>query len=138
VGRHTKSSLIEYHTRRDVSPHQNRGYRIFGHMTGSQLHRCHIPQTHKVLQVLLRDHRCGLTQPRHGTEGKEGQCPVSSTTPSYFSSFFSAVGKEAEGQWEIMRKDIGCIGATASFIAPRCNNRGGKAIGLCRHGKKAQ
>jgi hypothetical protein len=26
----------------------------------------------------------------------------------------------------------------ANFIAPRCNNRGGKAVGLRRHGKKAQ
>jgi hypothetical protein len=26
----------------------------------------------------------------------------------------------------------------ASFIAPRCNNRGGKVIGLRRCGKKAQ
>jgi hypothetical protein len=26
----------------------------------------------------------------------------------------------------------------ASFIAPRCNNQGGKVAGLRRHGKKGQ
>jgi hypothetical protein len=26
----------------------------------------------------------------------------------------------------------------ASFIAPRCNNQGGKVAGFCRRGKKAQ
>jgi hypothetical protein len=29
-------------------------------------------------------------------------------------------------------------GAITSFIAPRCNNRGGKAVGPCRRCKKAQ
>jgi hypothetical protein len=41
---------------------------------------------------------------------------------SPFPSFFLAIGKEAEGWWEIMREDVGCAGATASFIAMRCNN----------------
>jgi hypothetical protein len=35
-----------------------------------------------------------------------------------------------------LRVDVGCVGATASFIAPRCNKQGGKAAGLCRCGKK--
>jgi hypothetical protein len=46
------------------------------------------------------------------------------------SSFFSAVGMEAEERWDIMREDVGCAGATAHLIAPRCNNRRGKAAGL--------
>jgi hypothetical protein len=77
-------------------------------MIGNQLHRYHIPLTHKVLQVLLHDLRHGPTQLHHGSEGKERQHPVSSTTPSYFLdlffylSFFSAVGKEEERWWEIM------------------------------------
>jgi hypothetical protein len=50
---------------------------------------------------------------------------------------FSVIGKEAEGWWEIVLEDIGGVGVTASFIAPWCNNRGGKAAGLRRHGKKA-
>jgi hypothetical protein len=29
-----------------------------------------------------------------------------------------------------VREDVGCVGVTASFIAMRCNNRGGKAAGL--------
>jgi hypothetical protein len=52
--------------------------------------------------------------------------------------FFSAIGKGAGRQWEIVWEDVGCVGATASFIAPWCNNRGGKAAGLCRCGKKVQ
>jgi hypothetical protein len=39
-----------------------------------------------------------------------------------FSSFVSVVGKEAGRQWEIVWEDVGCIGATANFIAPRYNN----------------
>jgi hypothetical protein len=53
-------------------------------------------------------------------------------------SFFLAIGKEAGRRWEIMWKDVGYAGATASFIAPRCNDRGGKAAGLYRSSKKAQ
>jgi hypothetical protein len=30
------------------------------------------------------------------------------------------------------------VGATASFIDPWCNNRGGKAVGPCRCYKKTQ
>jgi hypothetical protein len=37
-----------------------------------------------------------------------------------------------------MWEDVGCAGATTSFVAPWCNNRGGKAAGLRRRGKKAQ
>jgi hypothetical protein len=44
---------------------------------------------------------------------------VSSTIPfcffrsvSLFSSFFLAVGKEAEERWEIVQEDVGCAGAT--------------------------
>jgi hypothetical protein len=37
-----------------------------------------------------------------------------------------------------MREDVGCAGATTSFIAPRCNNRGGKTAGLHKCGEKAQ
>jgi hypothetical protein len=55
-----------------------------------------------------------------------------------YLSFFSAVGNEAGRQWEIMWEDIGCVGATTSFIALRCNNRGGKAAGLHMRGKKPQ
>jgi hypothetical protein len=35
VGWYTESSLIERHTRHNVSPRQNRGRRIFRHMIGS-------------------------------------------------------------------------------------------------------
>jgi hypothetical protein len=68
---------------------------------------------------------------------------VGSTTPFYFLdlflylSFFLAVGKEAGRWWEITRKDIGCAGATTSFIAPRCSNQRGKEVGLRRRGEKA-
>jgi hypothetical protein len=55
-----------------------------------------------------------------------------------YLSFFSAIGKEAGRWWEIVSEDVGCAGAIASFIAPWCNNRGGKAAGHCRHSKKAQ
>jgi hypothetical protein len=74
----------------------------------------------------------------------ERRHPVSSITPSCFLdlfpylSFFSAIGKEAGRQWEIMWEEVGCIGVTTSFIALRCNNRGGKVAGLHRRGKKAQ
>jgi hypothetical protein len=58
-----------------------------------------------------------------------------------FVSFFllspSVVGKEVRRRWEIVREDVGWSGATASFIAPQCNNWG-KATGLRRRGKKAQ
>jgi hypothetical protein len=30
-----------------------------------------------------------------------------------------------------------CAGVIDSFIAPWCNNQGGKAVGPCRRGKKA-
>jgi hypothetical protein len=66
------------------------------------------------------------------------------TTPSYFLdlvlylSFFSAVVKEVGRWWEIVQEDVGCTGATASFIAPQCSNLGGKVTGLHTHGKKAQ
>jgi hypothetical protein len=91
--------------------------------------------------VLLCDLRRCPTQLRHGSEGKERQHTVSSTTPSYFLDlflylpFFSAIGKEAGRQWEIVREDVGCVGATTSFIAPQCSNRGGKAAGLHRRCK---
>jgi hypothetical protein len=107
-------------------------------------YNCHIPLTHEFLQILLCDLRCGPTQLPHGSEGNERRHTVSSTTPSYFLdlflylSFFSAIGKEVGRWWEIVRKDVGCVGATTSFIALWCNNRGGKVTGLCRHGKKAQ
>jgi hypothetical protein len=52
--------------------------------------------------------------------------------------FFSTVGKEAVRWWEIVREDVGCVGATAIFIALWCNNRGGKVGGIHRHGKKPQ
>jgi hypothetical protein len=62
-------------------------------------------------------------------EGEERRLPVSSTTPSYFFqiffsifSFFSAVGKEAKEQWDIVWEDVGCAGATAHFITQWCNN----------------
>jgi hypothetical protein len=74
--------------------------------------------------VLLRDPRCGPSQPYHGIEGKKGQCPP--------------IGKEVEGRWEIVREDVGGVGATASFIVPRCNNQGDKEARLYKHGKKAQ
>jgi hypothetical protein len=45
---------------------------------------------------------------------------------------FSAIRKETGRQWEIVWEDVGCVGATASFIAPWCNNQGGKAAGLHR------
>jgi hypothetical protein len=48
------------------------------------------------------------------------------------------IGKEAEGRWKIVREDIDGVGATASFIVPRCNNQGGKAARLYRHGKEVQ
>jgi hypothetical protein len=41
-------------------------------------------------------------------------------------------------RWEIMWGNVGCTGATANFIAQRCNNRGGKAARLRMHDKKAQ
>jgi hypothetical protein len=50
---------------------------------------------------------------------------------------FLAIGKDVERWWVIMWVDVGCVGATTSFIAPRCNNRGGKAAGLRRRGKEA-
>jgi hypothetical protein len=117
---------------------------MLGHITGSQLCRCHIPLTHKVLQVLLDDLQHGRAQLCHGSEGKERQHPVRSTTPSYFIdlflelSFFSAVWKEAGRRWEITREDVGCAGVTASIIAPWHSNRGGKVVGLHGRGKKAQ
>jgi hypothetical protein len=52
-------------------------------------------------------------------------------------SFFSEVEKEAEGRWDIVWEDVGCVGATTSFIAPRCNNRESKAAGLRMCGKRA-
>jgi hypothetical protein len=55
-----------------------------------------------------------------------------------YLSFFSAVGKDARRWWKIMREDVGCAGVTDSFIAPWCNNRGGKAAGLHMRDKKAQ
>jgi hypothetical protein len=48
------------------------------------------------------------------------------------------MGKAVEGWWEIVQEDVGCIGASTSFIAPQCNNRGGKAAELHSLGKKAQ
>jgi hypothetical protein len=52
----------------------------------------------------------------------------------YFSipSFFSAIGKETEGWWEIMQEDVGCAEVTARFIAPWCNNHRGEVVGLHR------
>jgi hypothetical protein len=51
-------------------------------------------------------------------QGEERRLPVSPTTPSCFlqicfsvSSFFSAVGKEVEEWWDIVREDVGCSGA---------------------------
>jgi hypothetical protein len=35
-----------------------------------------------------------------------------------YLSFFLAIGKEMGRWWEIVQEDIGCAGATASFIAP--------------------
>jgi hypothetical protein len=55
-----------------------------------------------------------------------------------FPIFFSVTGKEVGRRWEIMQEDVGCIGATASFIALWCTNRGGKVAGLHRRGKKVQ
>jgi hypothetical protein len=69
--------------------------------------------------------------------------PVSSQLPLVFQisfsipSFFSAVGKEAEGWWEIMPEDVGYAGVTTSFVDTQCNNRGGEMTGLRRRGKKA-
>jgi hypothetical protein len=54
------------------------------------------------------------------------------------SYFFLAIGKEAERRWKIVQEDFGCVGATTSFIASWCNNRGSKVAGLHRHGKKKQ
>jgi hypothetical protein len=51
---------------------------------------------------------------------------------------FSVVRREAEEWWNIVWEDVGCAGATAHFIAPWCNNQGGKAVGLHRRGKKEQ
>jgi hypothetical protein len=136
--------LVEHHARHDVSPRRSGRCRILGHTIGSQLCHCHILLTHEVLLVLLCDLRHGLTRLCRGLEGKERQHLVSSTTPPYFLdlflylSFFSVIGKEAGRWWKILREDVGYEGATASFIAPRCNNLGGKATGLHRHGKKAQ
>jgi hypothetical protein len=133
--------LIESRAGHNVSPRRSRGRRILGHTIGSQLHRCHIPLTHEVLQLLLHDLRRGLTQLYHGSKAKERRHPVSSTTPSYFLdlflylSFFSTIEKETGRWWEIVREDVGCAGATTSFIAPRCGHRGGKAAGLHRHSK---
>jgi hypothetical protein len=50
----------------------------------------------------------------------EGQPPVSTTTLSssfqicfpWFFSLFSAIGKEAEEWWDIVREDVGCVGVT--------------------------
>jgi hypothetical protein len=55
-----------------------------------------------------------------------------------YLSFFSAIWKEVGRRWEIVQEDVGCTEETASFIAPQCNNRGGKAGGLHRHVKKVQ
>jgi hypothetical protein len=41
-----------------------------------------------------------------------------------------------EGRWEIVQEDVGYTGVIVSFIAPRSNNQGGKAVGLHMHGKK--
>jgi hypothetical protein len=75
-------------------------------------------------------------------EGEERRLPISLTTPSCFfisiSSFFSAIGKEAEERWDIMWEDVGCAGMITHFIAPQCNNRGGEAAGLHRRGKKVR
>jgi hypothetical protein len=54
---------------------------------------------------------------------------------SIFLSFFSAVGKDVQEQRDIMWEDVGSAGAIDCFIAPWCNNRGGKAAGLHRHSK---
>jgi hypothetical protein len=35
-----------------------------------------------------------------------------------------------------MWEDLGCAGATISFIGPQCNNRAGKEVGLHRRDKK--
>jgi hypothetical protein len=72
-------------------------------------------------------------------KGRRDWHPLSSTTPSYFLDLFLSLsfswvlGKEAGRQWEIVREDVGCAGAIASFIAPWCSNRGGKATrrGTC-------
>jgi hypothetical protein len=93
--------------------------------------------------VLWCDLQRGPTRLYHGTQGKERRPPVSSTTSScsfrsvsLFPLFFSAIGKEVGRWWDIVREVVGCTGAITRFIAPRCNNRGGKVAGLRKHSKR--
>jgi hypothetical protein len=110
----TKSLLIEHRACHDVPPCLNGGCGILKHAVSHKIHRRHIPLTHKVLQVLLRDLQCSSTQLCHGSEGKERQHPVSQQLPLFldlflYLSFFNRVGKEVGRQWEIMREDVGCV-----------------------------
>jgi hypothetical protein len=77
---HTKPLLIEHRACHRL----NGGCRILGHMAKRELRNRHIALTQKVLQVLLRDLRRHSAQLCHGSTGKEGQHPISSTTLSYF------------------------------------------------------
>jgi hypothetical protein len=75
---------------------------------------------------------------------KEGQLPVSSTATSclsryvslFFLSFFFNRREGAEEWRDIVWEDVGCVGATACFMAPRCQTPRGKAARLHRHDKK--
>jgi hypothetical protein len=55
-----------------------------------------------------------------------------------YLSFFSAAGKEIRRQWEIVQEDVGCTGATTSFITPWCSEEAKRlgSVGVVkRHSK---
>jgi hypothetical protein len=86
-------------------------------------------------------------QPESSMEKREGEMTPCKLNNSlfFFQICFSVPSflfSHREGGGETVGDHAGrcrlcCVGATASFIAPWCNNRGGKAAGLRKRGKKA-
>jgi hypothetical protein len=110
-------------------PRQRGGCEILRHTAGYELRRRHEPPTHEALQVRLRNLKRGLVLFRHGLRGQEKQRSIMpKQTPLSLSLF-----KHREGGEEAMgihaRGHRGALGQPSTFIAPRCDKRGGKSMG---------
>jgi hypothetical protein len=82
------------------------------------------------------------TPPWFRREGEATPCKLNNSPPPFLDLFlYLSFQPYREGGGEMVGDHVrGCrlrIGATASFIAPRCSNRG-KAAGSCMHCKKVQ
>jgi hypothetical protein len=132
----TESPLLECHEGYHVSFHKSGECMILWHMASPELHRRHELMLHKFLQMVWHNSGRGPVMLRHGSGRKGSQClrdpsisPISfffSFSPLFDPSLFSDIGKEVRRESWIVRMEIGCRRATASF---NLRSVDGKAVG---------